>query len=97
VDVHLTYTGVHLAHKCVPYGRASHERVSHRRMSHGHVPHRRVPYRCVSHGRAPHGRAPHRRVPYGRIPCGFKFEVVESAGPADISVIHAIVSNMRHV
>jgi hypothetical protein len=31
VDMHLTYTDVHRAHKRVPYGRASHGRASHGR------------------------------------------------------------------
>jgi hypothetical protein len=32
VDVHLTYTGVRLAHKRIPYGHASRRRASHERI-----------------------------------------------------------------
>src|SRR5271154_2045792 len=51
VDVHLTYTGVPLVHKRVPYGRASHVCVSDRRVSHERVSHGRVSEGRVSYGR----------------------------------------------
>jgi len=97
IDVHLTHTGVRLAHKRaprpphhrlyeshrrVPYGRASHGRVPH-----GHAPHRRVPHGSTPHGRTPHRRVPHWRVLHGSVPHGRATQQKQDQGKVGLIIL----------
>src|SRR4051794_23241962 len=66
VDMHLTYTGVHVVQKRVPYGHTSHGRASHGCASHGCAPHGRVSHGRASFGHTCHGDTLHRHAHHRR-------------------------------